>query len=52
MTEDDDRIKEMERRLAKDWGPEISPRRRLLAGLAIVVASIALVLAVFATVMK
>jgi hypothetical protein len=52
MTEHDDRIREMERRLEKDWGPEISPRRRLLAALTIVVVSVGLVLAVFVTAMK
>ncbi len=36
--------REWEERLAKNWGPQISPRRRLASGIVIIVAFVGLIL--------
>jgi hypothetical protein len=49
MTEEDDRRIEFERRLNRDWGPDISPWRRRLFGLFIIAAFVGLIVGAILT---
>ncbi len=50
MTSDKNELEDLEKRLAKDWGPAISPTRKRLAGLFIVVAFLGLIALAFVSV--
>jgi len=49
MTDEDQREAELERRLAKDWGPAMPPWKRRLSAIFIIVAFFGLVLAAVLT---
>lgn len=49
MTDEDQREAELERRLAKDWGPDMPSWKRRLSAIFIIVAFIGFVLAAVLT---
>lgn len=50
MSEEERRVQEMESRWEKEFGPQISPRRKWLSGLLMIVAFIAVIALAFLSV--
>lgn len=49
MTEEDERLAEAQRRWNREWGPDIHPWKRWLCAMAIIGASVGLVVAALVT---